>query len=103
MAYASSQARGQIRATTPSLYHSHSNAGSEPYLQLTPQLTAMPDPRPTEWGQGSNPHPQGYELDSFLLRYNGNSRGEILKGVVFLYSFSIISLLVYRNATDFKC
>uniref|UniRef100_A0A8D0P5L2 Uncharacterized protein n=1 Tax=Sus scrofa TaxID=9823 RepID=A0A8D0P5L2_PIG len=28
--------------------------------------------------------------------------GEILKGTVFLYSFSNISLLVYRNATDFR-
>ena len=27
--------------------------------------------------------------------------GAILKGIVFLYSFSNVSLLVYRNATDF--
>ena len=26
---------------------------------LTPQLAAMPDPYPTEQGQGSNPHPHG--------------------------------------------
>ena len=26
-----------------------------------------------EWGQGSNPHPHGYLLDSFLLCHNGNS------------------------------
>ena len=30
--YGSFQARGQIRATTASLHHNHSNAGSEPHL-----------------------------------------------------------------------
>ena len=52
MAYGSSQARGQIGATAASLYHSHSNVGSEPCLQPTPQLTATPGPWPTEGGQG---------------------------------------------------
>ena len=33
------------------LHHSHSNSGSEPNLRPTPQLTATPDPKPTEWGQ----------------------------------------------------
>ena len=37
-----SQARGQIRAV--GLHHSHSNAGSEPLLQPTPQLTSMLGP-----------------------------------------------------------
>ena len=39
-----SQARGLIRATAASQYHSHSNTRSEPHLQSTPQLLAMPDP-----------------------------------------------------------
>ena len=39
-----SQARGLIGATAASLLHSYSKAGYEPCLQLTPQLTAMPDP-----------------------------------------------------------
>ena len=43
-AYGVSQARGPIRAIAASLSQSHSNAGSEPHLQLTPQLTAMPNP-----------------------------------------------------------
>jgi len=43
-AYGSSQARGQSGAAAASLCHSHCNAGSEPHLQPTPQLTAMPDP-----------------------------------------------------------
>ena len=38
----SSQARGQIGASAAGLHHS--NAGSKPCLQLTPQLTAIPDP-----------------------------------------------------------
>ena len=39
-----SQARALIGAAAASLRHSHSNAGSEPHLQPTPQLTAVPDP-----------------------------------------------------------
>ena len=39
-----SQARGPIGAVAASLRQSHSNAGSEPHLQPTPQLTATPDP-----------------------------------------------------------
>ena len=34
-AYGSSQGRGQIGAAAPSLYYSHSNAGSKPHLQPT--------------------------------------------------------------------
>uniref|UniRef100_A0A8D0ZUE2 Sushi domain-containing protein n=1 Tax=Sus scrofa TaxID=9823 RepID=A0A8D0ZUE2_PIG len=37
-AYGSSQARGLIRAVAAGLHHGHSNAGSEPRLQPTPQL-----------------------------------------------------------------
>ena len=43
-AHGGSQAGGRIRATAASLHQSHSNRGPEPCLQLTPQLTAMPDP-----------------------------------------------------------
>ena len=39
-----SQASGRIEAAVASLHHSHSTARSEPHLQLTPQLMAMPDP-----------------------------------------------------------
>ena len=42
-AYGGSLARGQIGAAATSLRQSHGNAGSEPCLQPTPQLTAMPD------------------------------------------------------------
>ena len=44
MAYGGSRARDGIRAVAAGLHNSHSNAGSEPLLQATPQLTAMPDP-----------------------------------------------------------
>ena len=43
-AYGDSQARGLIGATAAGLQHSHSNARSEPRLQLTPQLMATLDP-----------------------------------------------------------
>ena len=46
--------------TAASLHHSHGSTISELHLQPTPQLMAVPDPWPTEGGQGSNPHPQGY-------------------------------------------
>ena len=47
-AYGGSQTRGQIRAVAAGLRHSHSNARSEPRVQPTPQLTAMPDRRSSE-------------------------------------------------------
>ena len=34
----------EIGAGAAGLYHSHSNAQSEPHLQFTPQLMATPDP-----------------------------------------------------------
>ena len=43
-AYGGFQARGLIGAIATGLRQSQSNAGSEPHLQPTPQLTAMPDP-----------------------------------------------------------
>ena len=43
-AYEDSQARGPIGAVAIGLRQSCSNAGSEPRLQPTAQLTAMPDP-----------------------------------------------------------
>ena len=44
MAYGSSQSRGLIRAVAAGLCQSHHNAGSEPCLQPTAQLTATQDP-----------------------------------------------------------
>ena len=43
-AYGGSQARGLIRAAAAGLCQSHSNTGSEPSLQPTPQLTATLGP-----------------------------------------------------------
>ena len=43
-AYRRYRARGQIGAVAAGLCYSHSNVGSEPHLQPTQQLTAMPDP-----------------------------------------------------------
>ena len=72
----SSQARGSIGATAAS--RSHSNAGSEPCLRPTPQLTATLDPRPTEQSQGSNPQPHGSQSDLFPLHHERNSQKWIL-------------------------
>ena len=36
------QAKGQIEAAAADLHHNHSNTRSEPHLQPTPQLVAMP-------------------------------------------------------------
>ena len=44
VAHGGSQARDLIKAVAASLCHSHSNPGSKPRQQSTPQLTAMPDP-----------------------------------------------------------
>ena len=44
VAHGGSQARGLIRAVAAGLRQSHSNAGSKPRLQPTPQPTATPDP-----------------------------------------------------------
>jgi len=43
MAYGGSQVGGPIGAVATGLLQSHSNTGSEPRLQPTPQLTATPD------------------------------------------------------------
>ena len=74
----SSQARSQIGARAASLRHSHSNAGSELHLQLTPQRTATPDPQTTERSQGSNSHPHGYQSYLFLLPHDRNSSQHFL-------------------------
>ena len=58
-AYGGLQTMGPIGTVATGLHDSHSNAGSEPCLQCTPQLTAMPVPKPTEQGQGLNSHPHG--------------------------------------------
>ena len=43
VAYGGSQARGLMRAVDTGLHQSHSNMGSDPRLQPTPQLTATPE------------------------------------------------------------
>ena len=70
-AYGSSQARNRIRAAAAGLCHCHSNARSKLILQPTSQLMATLDPQPTERGQGLNPCPHEYQLDSFLLHQDG--------------------------------
>ena len=73
-AYGRAHVRGLTRTIAAGLCHSHNNVGSQPHLYPTPQLTAMPDPLPTERYQGLNLCPHGYQLDSFLLHHNRNSK-----------------------------
>ena len=88
-AYGGSQARGPVGAIATGLHHSHSSVGSELRLRPTPQLTATPDPQSTERDWGSNPQPDGSQLDSLntapqrellepllyhILRHFGNRR-----------------------------
>ena len=86
-AYGDSQARGPIRATAAGLHHRHRNEGSEPHLWPTPQLPATPDAPPIEWGQGSNLHFRGYQLDLFLLSRNRTS----------------LSLFFFKQNSNWKC
>ena len=55
MQYRGSQTRGLIGSIITGLCQRHRNTWSKPHLQPTPQLTATPDPQPTEQGQGLNP------------------------------------------------
>ena len=57
MAYESSQARGQ---PMPQSEQCRIQAVSMTYVYMRPQLMAMPDPLPTEQGQGLNLRPHGY-------------------------------------------
>ena len=55
-----SQARGQIRAAAKVYAHSQSNTRSKLHLWPMPQFMAIPDPYPTDWGQGLHLHPHGH-------------------------------------------
>ena len=67
-----SELQHQIGAVATGLHHSHNNMGSKLRLCPIPQLMATLDPRPTEQGQGSDPHPWGYWLDHFLCATMGS-------------------------------
>ena len=87
----SSQAMDQIKAALAGLHHSHSNTGSKPNLQPTPQLTETLDHHPTDRGWRSNPHPHGYYLDLSPLHHNRNSKAFILKSLFHCHiSFSSV-------------
>ena len=93
--YGNSQAKGRIGTTVAGLRHSYSNVGSKPHLRSAPQLTAAPDPQPTERGQRLNPPPHGYWSDSFPLCHNGNSHHIILISFVLISGRATASLLFF--------
>ena len=71
VAYGGSQARGLIGATAAGPYHSHSNEGSKLCLWPAQQLTATPDPQPTDRGQVSNPQLHGSSWICFCCATTG--------------------------------
>ena len=72
-AHGGSQSRGRIWAVAAGLCQSYSNTRSKPWIQPTPQFTTTPDPEPTEWGRGSNPHPHGSWWGLLPLCHGSNS------------------------------
>ena len=97
MACGGSHARGGVGATVACLHHSHSNTGSEPLLQPTPQLMATLDPLPTEQGRGLNLHPYGSWLDSLTAE----PRWELPVGAFRLLTFKMIIDIVGLISTIF--
>ena len=81
-----------------SLHHRHSNAGSKPHLPPTPQLMAMLDPQPTEWGQGLNPNPQGYLSGSYLPATTGTPWFLFFKSKTVTHGVPTVALWV-KNLT----
>ena len=57
--YGGSQARGPIGAVPPAYARDTATRDPSRICDHTPQLTATPDPEPTERGQGSNLQPRG--------------------------------------------
>ena len=73
MTHGGSQARDQIGAAAASLRHSHSNAGSEPCLQPTPQLLAMLVLTPLSKAKDRTCILMDTRHILNLMRHNGNS------------------------------
>ena len=103
-AYGGSQARGLIRTAAAGLHQSHSNAGSEPSLQSTPQAHGN-DGSLTHWGRpGINP-----ETSWFLLGFVNHWATRtpcyflymILGGGLFV--FLIFDLSFFSRATSAAC
>ena len=67
-AYGGSQARGPIRVAAAGLHHNTATLDLSCVCDLHHRSGQC-----TERGQGSNPHPHGYQLDSLPLHHNGNS------------------------------
>ena len=88
---------GPIRATAAGLCHNHSNARSKLRLRPTPQLTATPDPYPTERSQGSNPQPPGSQLNLFPLHQDGTSPPPIFRVSFLAYIVMISYLYILQN------
>ena len=89
--------RVQSELQLPAYTTAHGNAGSEPCLWPTPQLTATPGPWPTERGQGSNPA-TSWLLVGFI---SAVPRQELpfLQFLIFLLSYVVF--LIYFSSLCF--
>ena len=87
-AYGGSQARGQIGGFQA---YTTATATGEP-LRPTPQLTTTLHPRPTQPGQGWNPHPHGYQWDLFSCGSRGISH-------LFLFLYYFETIILFQVAT----
>ena len=106
-AYGNSQARDRIGAIAAGPHHSHSNPGSELRLQPTPQLTATPDPSPTEQRQGSNLQPHCSQICQ-PLRHDGNFHTYLLDKVnhdinFFQFRFILRTRMLPPRQKQFHC
>ena len=100
MAYGNSQATGWIVATAANQPHGHSKAGPEPHLWPTSQLIATPGPQPTEWGQGSNPHPHGCSWIHFHCALTGTLRFIIFyRQLKFIHFHCCVAFLYISNSS----
>ena len=104
LANGSSQARGRIGVVPAGLHQNHSNNRSSLSLRPTPQLTATPDPQPTEHGQGSNLCPHRYQSDSFPLSHNGNSYiFFFIQWLAFIFTFPLLKNIYLFIYFSFHC
>ena len=76
----------------------------QPRLWPTPQLTAMPDPYPTEWSQELNLYPHGHYV-RFPLSHSGNSWAFLLNpGVSCQHSgYNSFALILWAQRPTISC
>ena len=96
VAYKSSQARSHLQAAAAGLCYGHSNAGSEPCMQTTPQLTSHWILNPLSKARDRTHILMGTSWVCNLLGHNRNSSHAILMwGFVFCFLFCFLSFCLF--------